>query len=74
MNADKIAAKVLKELGEKVTSLPVKERADYIECTVCMCIGLMRGGGGDEYVRGFLESAIADLDKPSQTFTKATIQ
>lgn len=72
--SDNTAAKVLNEFGARITSIPAIDRPDYIECTVCMGIALMRGGGGDEYVRGFLNAALADLDKPSETFMQPTIQ
>lgn len=68
---DPIADAVISDFGGKVNSLPASQRIDYIECTLCMCIELMRSAG-DEYVRGFLEGALADLDKP--TFIGGSIQ
>ena len=65
-----IASKVIDDIGTLVMQSPVKERADYIEGVVCLGIAMMRGGGGDEYVRGFLEAALADLDNPAETFVR----
>ncbi len=73
-NKDKTAAKVIDEFCARVMVIPETERANYIEMTVCMGVAMMRGGAGDEYVRDFLQGALADLDKPSETFQKATIQ
>ena len=73
-NTDKTAAKVIDEFCARVMVIPETERANYIEMTVCMGVAMMRGGAGDEYVRDFLQGALADLDKPSETFQKATIQ
>lgn len=73
-NTDKTAAKVINEFYARAMVIPEAERAYYIEMTVCMGIAMMRGGAGDEYVRGFLEAALADLDKPTDTFVKGTLQ
>ena len=65
-----IAGKVIDDIGTLVIQTPVADRADYIEGVVVLGISMMRGGGGDEYVRGFLEAALADLDKPSDIFVR----
>lgn len=62
------SAKVIAELGALIQACPVEIRADYIELSLCMLIALMRGAVGDEYVSGFLKSALADLDGPSVTY------
>ena len=71
-DTDKTAAKVIDEFCAHVMLVPEAERAAYIEITVCMEVAMMRGGAGDEYVRGFLKGALADLDKPADTFVKGT--
>lgn len=63
-----VGAVVLRTVMKTVKELPEHQVRDFIEMTVCACIGLMRGGAGDEYVRGFLQGALADLDKPSVTY------
>lgn len=68
------AAKVLEEFGGLLMKAKDSERADYTEIAVCMGISMMRAGAGDQYVRGFLEGALADLDKPSETFEKPVMQ
>ena len=72
--SDTTTAKVLSDIGTLVMQTPVKVRADYIEGVVVLGIALMRGAGGDEFVRGFLEAALADLDLPSEVYTKSTVQ
>ena len=68
--SDNTASKVINDFSALILETPVKDRADYIEAVVCMGIAAMRGGAGDEYVRGFLEAALADLDKPYDTFVR----
>jgi len=49
---------------EKVMELPVGARINYLEMLGCSAIHYMRALHGDEYTRGWLDSAIADLDRP----------
>lgn len=65
---DAVADLVLRTVFSAIKGLPTEQVRDFTEMTVCACIGLMRGGAGDEYVRGFLQGALADLDKPSATY------
>lgn len=65
MSHDATAKAVIDEIGPLIMARPTAERADYCEMAVCVLISAMRAAAGDEYVRGFLEAALADLDKPS---------
>lgn len=57
------SAIAVKELLERILQMPVDQRIDFLEMLVCAGIHFMRGGSGDEYVRGYLEHALSDLEK-----------
>ncbi|XKE45719.1 hypothetical protein LG302_00840 [Halomonas organivorans] len=42
----------------------------YLEALVIVAVGGMRGCQGDAMVRGFLEAALHDLEKPGQAYIK----
>jgi hypothetical protein len=67
-NSKKVAASVLDLLNTELPKVPKNDVADFVEITACACIGMMRAMNGDDYVRGFLDGAIKDLDKPSDTY------
>lgn len=66
---DKAAQLVAETITATIKTIPKEHLRDFIEITVCAYIALMRGGAGDEYVRGFLTGALEDLGKPSVTYT-----
>jgi len=45
-------------------NLPADQRRDYLEMLGHAATKYMRAIGGDEYVRGWLEAALAELDHP----------
>lgn len=66
-----LAKKVIDEITPLIVSTQAELRPEYIECAVCLLVSAMRGAAGDDYVRGFLEAALADLDKPATAFVKS---
>ena len=53
------------EAVSRVMELPKEQRRDYLEMLGHVATKYMRSIGGDEYVRGWLEAAIAELQHPS---------
>lgn len=49
---------------ERVHELPADQRRDYLEMLGQAATKYMRAFGGDDYVRGWLEAALAELDQP----------
>jgi hypothetical protein len=45
--------------------LPADQQRDYLEMLGHVSTTFMRAIGGDDYVRGWLESALSDLDRPA---------
>ncbi len=48
----------------RVMELPPDQRQDYLEMLGHTATKYMRAHGGDDYVRGWLEAAISELDGP----------
>lgn len=59
--------KVLRTLvNEGVHSMSHEERSDYLSSVMLVSYQMMRKVDGDEFVRGFFESALADMaENPS---------
>lgn len=49
---------------QRVMELPIDQRRDYLECLGHVATKYMRAIGGDDYVRGWLDAALAELDQP----------
>lgn len=49
----------------RAMELPPDQRRDYLEMLGHVATKYMRSIGGDEYVRGWLEAALAELDYPA---------
>ena len=49
---------------QKVMELPPDQRRDYLEMLGHVATKYMRAIGGDDYVRGWLDAARAELDQP----------
>jgi hypothetical protein len=49
---------------DRVMELPEDQRRDYLEMLGHAATIYMRLIGGEDYVRGWLNAALADLDKP----------
>lgn len=49
---------------QKVMELPKAQRRDYLEMLGHVATKYMRAIGGDDYVRGWLDAARAELDQP----------
>jgi hypothetical protein len=45
-------------------NLPADQRRDYYEMLGHAATKYMRAIGGDDYIRGYLEAALAELDHP----------
>ncbi|MBD9376165.1 hypothetical protein [Pseudoxanthomonas sp. PXM04] len=54
------AVQVIAEAG----AMPADMARDYLEGLGISALYYMRAAFGDDYVRGWLESAMADLDRP----------
>jgi hypothetical protein len=66
VDEDKIMTKVLDTLHHQgIASMSHAERAAYLSAVMHVSYQLMRSVEGDEFVRGFLESALADLNRPA---------
>lgn len=62
MNEDQIAKLALDMLGGLMNKLPTKrQKADAIGVLMIAGYNLLRTTEGDEFVRGWLESALADI-------------
>ena len=62
MNEDQIAKLTLDMLGELMHKLPTKrEKSDALGTLMIAGYNLLRTTEGDEFVRGWLESALADI-------------
>ena len=49
----------------KAHSMPADQRREYLEMLGHVSVKYMRAIGGDDYVRGWLDAALAELDHPS---------
>lgn len=49
---------------QRVMQLPPEQRRDYLEMLGHVATKYMRAIGGDDYVRGWLDAAVAELDQP----------
>lgn len=58
------ASQALQQLFTQINDLPEADVPDFLEMTVCAGIELLRATAGDEFVRGFLDSALASLAEP----------
>lgn len=67
---DILVKKVIDDLTPLIVATQAEHRTEYIEVSVCLLVSAMRGAAGDDYVRGFLGAALADLDKPATVFVK----
>jgi hypothetical protein len=61
--------KAIKVVGE-VMELPADQHIDYLEMLALAATKYMRLLGGEEYTRGWLTAALADLDNPLQFVLK----
>jgi hypothetical protein len=62
MNDDQIAKLTLDMLGALMHKLPTKrEKSDALGTLMIAAYNLLRTTEGDEFVRGWLESALADV-------------
>ena len=62
MNEDQIAKLTLDMLGDLMRKLPTKrEKSDALGTLMLAAYNLLRTTEGDEFVRGWLESALADI-------------
>lgn len=62
MNEDQIAKLTLDMLGDLMHKLPTKrEKSDALGTLMLAAYNLLRTTEGDEFVRGWLESALADI-------------
>lgn len=62
MNEDQISKLTLDMLGELMNKLPTKrEKSDALGLLMIAGYNLLRTTEGDEFVRGWLESAMADV-------------
>lgn len=50
---------------QRVMDLPPEARSNYLEMLGHVAVHYMRAMNGVEYTRGWLDSCIGDLDKPS---------
>jgi len=58
-----IMAKVLDTFqNQGVQSMSHEQRRDYLSSVMQVAYQMMRGVEGDEFVRGFFESALADME------------
>ncbi len=55
---------VLDAIEAAVRPLPTSHRPEFITAMVTVCLAMIRDGEGDEFLRGYLEAALADLDVP----------
>jgi hypothetical protein len=65
---DAVIPDALERVFDRRKDMTPKQYGAYLETVAIIAIGGIRGQHGDEYARGFLEAALGDLDKPSQTF------
>lgn len=62
MNEDQIAKLTLDMLGELMHKLPTtREKLDALGTLMLAAYNLLRTTEGDDFVRGWLESALADI-------------
>lgn len=62
MNEDQIAQLSLNMLGELMSKLPTaRQKSDALGLLMIAGYNLLRTTEGDEFVRGWLESALADI-------------
>lgn len=62
MNEDQISKMTLDMLGELMNKLPTKrEKSDALGMLMIAGYNLLRTTEGDEFIRGWLESAMADV-------------
>lgn len=59
------AAEAVKEVLERILTMPIDQRIDFLEMLVTAGLNFMRAGSGEEYVRGYLDAARASLEEPS---------
>ena len=64
MNEDQIANMTLNMLGDLMGKLPtIREKSDALGVLMISAYNLLRTTEGDEFVRGWLQSALADVAK-----------
>ena len=62
MTPDEVSKHTLDAIGALLNKLPgVAARRDAMELLMITCYNFMRQFGGDEYTRGWLESALKDV-------------
>lgn len=62
MSEEQIAKLTIDTLGELMNQLPTKrERSDALGVLMIAAYNLLRTIEGDEFVRGWIESALADI-------------
>lgn len=59
------ATKAAMDAVGKVHTLPAEQQRDYLEMLGHVSTKFMRAIGGDDYVRGWLEAALSELDRPA---------
>lgn len=66
VDEEKIMSKVLDTFqNQGIATMSHAERASYLSAIMQTSYQLMRSVEGDEFVRGFLESALEDLATPA---------
>lgn len=58
------ATRAAMEAVQRVMELPADQRRDYLEMLGHVATKYMRAIGGEDYVRGWLDAARAELDQP----------
>ncbi|WP_349782367.1 hypothetical protein [Xanthomonas arboricola] len=53
------------EAAGKALEMPAAEGREYLEMLGCAAVNFMRAQFGDDYVRGWLEHALSDVDHPA---------
>lgn len=62
----------LQVFGDAINGLDHDAQAQFMQMTATLCICAMRGTFGEEFCRGFLTTALADLEQPATTFVRRT--
>jgi hypothetical protein len=66
MTDEKIMSKVLDTLqNQGIATMNSRDRSEYLSAVMQVSYQLMRSVEGDSFVRGFLESALTELDTPA---------
>lgn len=66
------ATKLAMAAVQQGMELPDDQRRDYLEMLGHIATKYMRATGGDEYVRGWLSAALAELDQPPMIALRKT--